>query len=100
MPDFDVVVWRGTLSDGSHCYAAWCSDVNVGAQGDTETAALHSITAMMADVVGDAGFGDAVLADKHAAAADRAGLMRGLADAGTPYRVHRVLLTVPALAGV
>lgn len=100
MPDFDVVVWRGTLSDGAHCYAAWCSDVNVGAQGDTEAAALQSITAMMADVAGDAELGDGALADKHAAAADLAGLMRDLADAGTPYRVHRVPLAVPDLAVV
>lgn len=100
MPDFDVVVWRGALSDGAHCYAAWCSSVNVGAQGDTETAALQSITAIIADAVSDAEFGAAALPDASAAAADLAGLMRELADAGTPYRVHRVPLAAPALAGV
>lgn len=100
MPDFDVVVWRGTLSDGSHCYAAWCSAVNVGAQGDTEAAALHSITAMMVDIISDVELGGWALPDEPAAAADQADLMRGLADGGTPYRVHRVPLAIPELAGV
>ena len=100
MPDFDVVVWRGALSDGAHCYAAWCSQVNVGAQGDTETAALQSVTAIIADAISDAEFGAAALPDASAAAADLTGLMRGLADAGAPYRMHRVPLTVPELAVV
>ena len=100
MPDFDVVVWRGTLSDGSHCYAAWCSAVNVGAWGDTEAAALQSITSMMVDVISDVELGDWALPDESAAAAHQAGLMRELADYGTPYWMRRVPVAAPALAGV
>lgn len=100
MPDFDVVVWRDTLSDGSICYAAWCTAVNVGAQGDTEAAALKIITSMMADVISDVELGDWELPDESAAAAKMADLMRELADYGTPYWVRRVPVAAPELAGV
>ena len=39
--DFDVVVWRDTLSDGSTCYAEICPAVDrAHGQGDTEDEAL------------------------------------------------------------
>ena len=101
MPNFDVVVWQGTLSDGSHCYAAWCSYVKgVGAQRNTPAEALQSIAAMMADAIADAKFDDPALADEPAAAAEMADLIRELEDAGTPYQVHRVPLAAPEPAGV
>ena len=100
MPDFDVVVWQGTLSDGSHCYAAWCSYVKgVGAQRNT-AAALQSIADMMTDAIADARFDAPALADEPTAAAEMSDLIRELEDAGTPYRVHRVALAIPEPAGV
>ena len=40
MMQYDVVVWRGVLSDGSICYAAICPAVNhAHGQGDTEAEA-------------------------------------------------------------
>lgn len=101
MPDFDVVVWQGTLSDGARCYAAWCSYVKgVGAQRNTAAAALQSIADMMADAIGEATLDEPALADEPDAAAEMADLIRELEDAGTPYRVHRVPVAVPELAGV
>lgn len=42
--EYQVVVWRGTLSDGSTCYAAICPAVRrVHGQGDTEDDALAEI---------------------------------------------------------
>ena len=47
--EYDVVVWRDTLSDGSTCYAAICSAVRrVHGQGDTEEEALAEIAEAMA----------------------------------------------------
>ena len=42
--EYDVVVWRGTLSDGSICYAAICPAVHhANGQGDTEAEALVEV---------------------------------------------------------
>ncbi len=43
--EYDVVVWRDTLSDGSTCYAAICPAVRrAHGQGDTEAEALAEVT--------------------------------------------------------
>lgn len=47
--EYDVVVWRGTLSDGSICYAAICPAVRrAHGQGDTEAEALAEISEAIA----------------------------------------------------
>ena len=47
--EFDVVVWRDTLSDGSTCYAAICPAVDrAHGQGDTEDEALVDVADTMA----------------------------------------------------
>ena len=47
--EYDVVVWRGTLSDGSICYAAICPSVDhAHGQGDTEDDALVDVADTMA----------------------------------------------------
>ena len=47
--EYDVVVWRGILSDGSTCYAAICPAVRrAHGQGDTEDEALAEIAEAMA----------------------------------------------------
>ena len=44
MMQYDVVVWRELLSDGSTCYAAVCPAVNhAHGQGDTEAEALADV---------------------------------------------------------
>ena len=47
--EFDVVFWRGTLSDGSTCYAALCPAIaHAHGQGDTEDEALADVADTMA----------------------------------------------------
>ena len=47
--EFDVVVWRDTLSDESICYAAICPAIDhAHGQGDTEEAALIDVADTMA----------------------------------------------------
>ena len=47
--EYDVVVWRGTLSDGSTCYAAVCPAIaHAHGQGDTEEEALIDVADTMA----------------------------------------------------
>ena len=47
--EYDVVVWRGVLSDGSICYAAICPAVcRAHGQGDTEAEALAEISEAIA----------------------------------------------------
>lgn len=47
--EYDVVVWRDTLSDGSICYAALCPAVAMAhGQGDTEEEALVDVADTMA----------------------------------------------------
>lgn len=47
--EYDVVVWRDTLSDGSICYAAICPAIDrAHGQGDTEAEALMDVADTMA----------------------------------------------------
>ena len=47
--EYDVVIWRDTLPDGSICYAAICPAVDrAHGQGDTETEALTDVADAMA----------------------------------------------------
>ena len=47
--EYDVVVWRGTLSDGSICYTAVCPAIDhAHGQADTETGALIDVADTMA----------------------------------------------------
>ena len=47
--EYDVVIWRGILSDGSICYAAICPAVCLAhGQGDTEAEALSDVADAMA----------------------------------------------------
>lgn len=47
--EFDVVVWQGTLSDGSICYAAVCPAIDhAHGQGDTEEEVLVDVADTMA----------------------------------------------------
>ena len=95
MDTFDVVVWGGTLSDGSPCYAAWCSYVlGVGGQGDTEAEALQDITSAMTDVIHYPWDDGVSLADFETAAAEMSDIMQELSTGGIAYTVHRV--SIPA----
>lgn len=47
--EYDVVIWRDTLSDGSICYAALCPALrHAHGQGDTEDEALCEIAEALA----------------------------------------------------
>ena len=47
--EYDVVVWRDELSDGSTCYAAICPAVlRCHGQGDTEAEALAEVSEAIA----------------------------------------------------
>ena len=47
--EYEVVVWCGTLSDGSICYAAICPAIDhAHGQGDTEEEALAEVADTMA----------------------------------------------------
>ena len=47
--EYDVVIWRDTLSDGSICYAAICPAIDrAHGQGDTEADALTDVAETMA----------------------------------------------------
>ena len=47
--EYDVVIWRGILSDGSICYAAICPAIaRAHGQGDTEQEALSDVADTMA----------------------------------------------------
>ena len=47
--EYEVVVWRDTLSDGSICYAAICPAIaRAHGQGDTEQEALSDVADTMA----------------------------------------------------
>ena len=47
--EYDVVVWRGVLSDDSTCYAAVCPAIaHAHGQGDTEEEALADVADTMA----------------------------------------------------
>ena len=52
--EYDVVIWRDTLSDGSICYAAICPAVAYAhGQGDTEEEALADVADTMAVFSGE-----------------------------------------------
>ena len=89
MMQYDVVVWRGVLSDGSICYAAVCPAVNhAHGQGDTEAEALADV----ADTIGV--FLDLIPYDfvktGPDAEAEKAELIADLAENGTECRVTQV----------
>ena len=99
MNTFDVVVWKGELSDGSTCYAAWCSYVSgVWGQGDTESEALAEVAGMIVDVVNDPDDAAESLVDYETAAAKTAELMQELKDDGTDSWVRRVSVAASELA--
>ena len=100
MPDFDVVVWRDEIADGSIRYAAWCTAVaGVWGQGDTPKAALDDIAAAMAHIIGEPWDDGVSIIDAATAAAAMADLLHDLAGASIPYRMHRVAVPAPAMAG-
>ena len=89
MMQYDVVVWRGVLSDGSICYAAVCPAVNhAHGQGDTEAEALSDV----ADTIGI--FLDLIPYDfvktGPAAEDEKAELIADLAENGTECWVTQV----------
>ena len=89
MMQYDVVVWRELLSDGSPCYAAVCPAVNhAHGQGDTEAEALADV----ADAIGI--FLDLIPYDfvktGPAAEDEKAELIADLAENGTECRVTQL----------
>ena len=89
MMQYDVVVWRGVLSDGSICYAAVCPAVNhAHGQGDTEAEALADV----ADAI--ALFLERIPYDfvktGPAAEYEKSELIADLAENGTECRVTQV----------
>ena len=94
MNTFDVVVWEDSLSDGSTCYAAWCSYVlGVNGQGDTEAEAMADILSAMATNVFDPWPADGpVFQDRQAADDEMAQLYQQLDAEGFQYRLHHVTL--------
>ena len=101
MNTFDVVVWEDSLSDGSTCYAAWCSYVlGVSGQGDTDAEALQDITSAMTDIIHYPWDDGDSLADFETAAGEMADIMRELSAEGIAYKVHRVSIPAKEPAGV
>jgi len=92
MDTFDVVVWEDSLSDGSTCYAAWCSYVlGVSGQGDTDDEAMADILSAMAANVFDPWPADGqVFQERQAADDEMAELFQELDAEGMRYSVHRV----------
>lgn len=101
MNTFDVVVWEGDLSDGSSCYAAWCSYVvGVWGQGKTEDGALQDITSAMTDIIHYPWDDGVSLANYETAAAEMADLMQELSADGIAYTLHRVSIPTKEPASV
>ncbi len=101
MYTFDVLVWEGELSDGSTCYAAWCSYVyGVWGQGDTEEEALTEVRLMITDVIEDPADLAESLVDSKAAAAEIADMIREREAEGISCWVRQVSVADPELAGV
>ena len=101
MYTFDVLVSKGELSDGSTCYAAWCSYLNgVWGQGDTEEEALTEVRLMMTDVVNDPEDLAESLVDPEAAAAEMADMIREREAEGVLCWTRQVSVADPELAGV
>ena len=101
MYTFDVLVSKGQLSDGSTCYAAWCSYLyGVWGQGDTKEEALTEASLMMTDVVNDPEDLAESLVDPEAAAAEMADMIREREAEGVPYWTRQVSVADPELAEV
>ncbi len=101
MYTFDVLVSKGELSDGSTCYAAWCSYLyGVWGQGDTEEEALTEVRLMMTDVVNDPEDLAESLVNPEDAANEMAGMMREREAEGVSCWVRQVSVADPELAGV
>ena len=91
MHTFDVITWKGTLSDGSTCHSAWCSYVlGVWGQGETEDAALADITSAMTDMILHPWEDGKSLADPETASAEMAEIMADLVAEGITYKVLKV----------
>ena len=92
MQAYDVIVWEDGLSDGSTCYAAWCTSVlGVSGQGDTEDAALADILSAMAANVFDPWPEDwPAFQDDAIAEAELRQLVAELTASATWYRRHQI----------
>lgn len=98
---FDVLVSKGELSDGSTCYAAWCSYLyGVWGQGDTEEETLTEARLMMTDVVNDPEDLAESQVDPEAAAAEMADMMREREAEGVPCWTRQISVADPELAEV
>ena len=101
MYTFDVLVSKGELSDGSTCYAAWCSYLyGVWGQGDTEEEALTEVRLMMTDVVNDPADLAESLVAPEAAAAEMADMIRGREAEGVSCWTRQVSVADPELANI
>ncbi len=101
MYTFDVLVSKGELSDGSICYAAWCSYLyGVWGQGETEEEALTEVTLMMTDVVNDPDDLAESLVAPEIAAAEMADMIREYGTEGTPCWTRTVSVEDAELANI
>ena len=101
MYTFDVLVSKGELSDGSTCYAAWCSYLyGVWGQGETEEEALTEVTLMMTDVVNDPEDLAESLVNPEIAAAEMADMIREYETEGTPCWTRTVSVEDAELANI
>ena len=101
MYTFDVLVSKDELSDGSTCYAAWCSYLyGVWGQGDTEEEALTEVRLMMTDVVNDPEDLAESLVDPEVAAAEMADMIREREAEGVPCWTRQVSVADPELASI
>lgn len=92
MDTFDVVLWQDDLSDGSPCYAAWCTSVlGVSGQGQTEDEAIADILSAMAANIFDPWPEDwPSVQDAKIAKAEQEQLVAELMESGVWHRLHRV----------
>ena len=89
MTQYDVVVWRELLSDGSPCYAAVCPAVNhAHGQGDTEAEALADVADAIALFLEHIPYD--FVKTGPAAEGEKAELIADLAENGTECRVTQV----------
>ena len=89
MMQYDVVVWRELLSDGSPCYAAVCPAVNhAHGQGDTEAEALADVADTIALFLEHIPYD--FVKTGPAAEDEKAELIADLAENGTECRVTQV----------
>ena len=102
---YDVLVWQDELSDGSICYAAWCTAYDgVPGQGDTEKEALAGVAVIITDVLDDPEYAAETYVDPETAAARLDEMVREHAAEGAPGWIRQVTATAtppvsaPALA--